>query len=256
MIPEGREGPVADCSAERDAGQQPVRRAYLDVADRLCSLLAAEGYGPGDRIPAEAELVKRLEAGRPLVREALVALQVTGCVEVRTGAGMFLRSLPSDTGIIGIQVDLGPSLVEQLDTRLLVECELVNVATSLITAEEIAHLDHLVDRMAANHPYDDPALGREFHLVLARASRRTLLVAVLESLLDLRQGRMWSVLRENLLTPAHYAQTIIDRRRIVDHLRRGDGYGARHALATMLERIHAVYFESEAAGISLGTAAG
>jgi DNA-binding FadR family transcriptional regulator len=222
----------------------PSRRSYLDVAHRLRTLLTEEGYRPGDRIPAEPVLLPRLGVGRPLLREALVALETIGWLEVRAGAGMYVRDATATPpgGPGGDLPDLGPSPLEQFECRLLVERELARRAALLITAEELDRLEALVDRMEANFPRDDPALGREFLLGLARASRLKLLPAIAEALLDMRDSRMWHGLRDPQLRPEHYRSTVADRRATIAALRDGDGETASRSVAAILERMREVYF--------------
>jgi len=239
--------PPASFQALPKPPAEPVRRTYLDVADRLRALLLADGYQPGDRIPTETALLPRLGVGRPLLREAVVALQNIGWLEVRGGSGMYLRDGEASTQRATTErlPDLGPSPVEQFDSRTVVECELIQRAAAVITREEVDRLESLVDRMEANYPYDDHALGREFLLSIARASRLKLLPAVVEALLDMRENQMWSTLRERLLRPEHYQRAIADRRAIVAALRVGDGHTASNTMASMLRRMRAVYFETQ-----------
>ena len=236
-----------DVHAPSTPPSEPVRRTYLDVADRLRVLLLADGYQPGERIPTETALLPRLGVGRPLLREAVVALQNLGWLEVRGGSGMYLRDggAAVDRATTERMPDLGPSPVEQFDSRIVVECELIQRAAAVITREEVDRLESLVDRMEANYPYDNHALGREFLLGIARASRLKLLPAVVEALLDMRENKMWSTLRERLLRPEHYQRTIADRRAMVAALRVGDGHTASDTMASMLQRMRAVYFETQ-----------
>ncbi|MGO4421667.1 FadR/GntR family transcriptional regulator, partial [Streptomyces sp. MCAF7] len=49
-------------------------------------------YAVGDKLPSEAELCRRLEVSRPVLREALRALQAMGLTASRTGKGTFVIS--------------------------------------------------------------------------------------------------------------------------------------------------------------------
>lgn len=223
-----------------------VRRAYLDVAQRLCALLAEDGFRSGDRIPAEADLMKRLGVGRPLLREAIVALHAGGQLVAKPGAGLFLLDDPRmEWSSAESSPDLGPSIIEQLETRLLVECELVELAAGLITSADLARLEALVAQMQANDPVDDPLLGIEFHVTIARASGRSILAALVEAIFDLRQGPMWRTLRQQMLRPEHYRRTIADRIVILQALKAGDGIAARNAMKTMLEVVRYRFFEEQ-----------
>jgi GntR family transcriptional repressor for pyruvate dehydrogenase complex len=78
---------------------QPVesRRLYLQIADQVRSLIAAGEFTPGSRLPAERELSKRFGVSRPSLREALIALEVQGYVDVRPGSGIIVTKPDSAT---------------------------------------------------------------------------------------------------------------------------------------------------------------
>src|SRR3569623_34716 len=66
------------------------QRLYRQIAGQLRTLIGKGEFKPGARQPAERDLAKQLGVSRPSVREALIALEVEGWVEVRTGAGVFV----------------------------------------------------------------------------------------------------------------------------------------------------------------------
>ena len=59
------------------------KRLYRQIADQLRALIAKGEFVPGARLPAERDLARQLGVSRPSVREALIALEVEGWVEVR-----------------------------------------------------------------------------------------------------------------------------------------------------------------------------
>ena len=79
------------------------RRLYRQIADQLRALIAGGEFAAGARLPAERDLSKQLGVSRPSVREALIALEVEGWVEVRTGSGVYVldrshRAVRADGG--------------------------------------------------------------------------------------------------------------------------------------------------------------
>jgi GntR family transcriptional repressor for pyruvate dehydrogenase complex len=73
---------------------QPIeaRRLYLQIADQVRSLIASGEFPVGSRLPAERELAKRFGVSRPTFREALIALEVEGYVDVRPGSGIIVTA--------------------------------------------------------------------------------------------------------------------------------------------------------------------
>ena len=66
-------------------------RLYKEVAQRMLDDFSKGQYAVGDRLPAERELAIEYEVSRPTVREAVIALEVQGIVEVRLGSGAYLK---------------------------------------------------------------------------------------------------------------------------------------------------------------------
>ena len=67
-----------------------TQRLYRQIADQLRALIAAGEYPLGSRLPPERDLAAQLGVSRPSVREALIALEVEGWVEVRVGSGVYV----------------------------------------------------------------------------------------------------------------------------------------------------------------------
>jgi DNA-binding transcriptional regulator YhcF (GntR family) len=69
------------------------RRLYRQIAEQIRGLIRSGEYRPGARLPPERDLAKQLGVSRPSVREALIALEVEGLVEVRIGSGIYVHAL-------------------------------------------------------------------------------------------------------------------------------------------------------------------
>ena len=106
-----------------EVSSMPVRvssraRLYVQIAYQIRSLIDNGEFPPGSRFPSEREMAKRLGVSRPSVREALIALEVEGYVEVRPGSGILVSNPKGGTG--KFCSDEGP--LEILQTRCLREC--------------------------------------------------------------------------------------------------------------------------------------
>src|ERR1700758_3079561 len=84
------------------------RRLYRQIADQIRTLIRSREFPAGSRLPPERDLARQLGVSRPSVREALIALEVEGLVEVRIGSGIYV--LGSGSGEQGppVQAALGP----------------------------------------------------------------------------------------------------------------------------------------------------
>src|SRR6187397_828788 len=66
------------------------RRLYRQIADQIRALIRSGEFVAGSRLPPERDLAKQLGVSRPSVREALIALEVEGLVDVRIGSGIYV----------------------------------------------------------------------------------------------------------------------------------------------------------------------
>jgi DNA-binding FadR family transcriptional regulator len=95
------ETPASD---RTDAAIPPRRRRYLDVAEEILRSVALGNLRPGDRLPHERDLARRCEASRTTVREALLALELSGVVEIWPGAGCFMTEVSNKAGSLATLV--------------------------------------------------------------------------------------------------------------------------------------------------------
>ena len=66
------------------------KRRFEQVAEQISKLINKGKLKPGMRLLPERELAKQLEISRPTVREAMIALEISGMVEVRVGSGIYV----------------------------------------------------------------------------------------------------------------------------------------------------------------------
>lgn len=225
-------------------------RVYQQIAQQIEGLIHDGEYKPGARLPSEREFSQMFGVSRPSVREAMIALEAAGLVEVRSGNGTYVRTnIDSQIHVSPAEgKDLGPGPLEQFEARMLVEPGLAKLAAQRITKEELAQLEHLITRMGESSYLEGTfkegdSLGREFHVTLAKASRNTVLANLVAALWEMRGSDMWATLRQRVVRPVHRAQAYADRREIVTALRRRDGDMAEEMMIALLEKARARYFD-------------
>ncbi|GAA5160708.1 GntR family transcriptional regulator [Pseudonocardia eucalypti] len=64
---------------------------YQRIAEQLRREIAAGQYKPGERMPAETDLVERFGVSLPTIRQALSVLRAEGLIESRQGKGTFVK---------------------------------------------------------------------------------------------------------------------------------------------------------------------
>jgi GntR family transcriptional regulator len=77
------------------APRRDRRPLVLQLRDELLGLIRDGTFAPGERMPSEWELTRRLTASRGTVREALKLLEQDGVVDVAHGRGRFVSAAGS-----------------------------------------------------------------------------------------------------------------------------------------------------------------
>src|SRR5690242_1061686 len=132
-----------------------TQRLYQQAAQQIRELIARGEFRPGDRLPPERDLARKLGISRPTVREAMVALEIAGLIEIRTGAGIFVSAAaPANGGAearaaTAASFDAGPSPLELLAARRMIEGEIAAEAARLATDEHFAAIGETIDEMKA-----------------------------------------------------------------------------------------------------------
>jgi GntR family transcriptional repressor for pyruvate dehydrogenase complex len=111
-------------------------RLYQTVARALMAAIADGRYPVGRRLPAERELALEFDVSRPTVREAVIALEVRGLVEVRVGSGVYVRRPPEARETPGA----GIGAFELTEARLLFEGEAAALAAVHVTDADLERL--------------------------------------------------------------------------------------------------------------------
>ncbi|MEM6712805.1 MAG: phosphonate metabolism transcriptional regulator PhnF [Pseudomonadota bacterium] len=74
----------------------PRTALWTSIHAALSREIADKHYGPGDKLPTEAQLAERFGVNRHTIRRALAELQSSGLVFARRGAGVFVAQNPTD----------------------------------------------------------------------------------------------------------------------------------------------------------------
>ena len=160
-------------------------RLYVRVARRIENLVSSGEVGAGDKLPSERDLAEMLQVSRPSIREAMIALEVSGVIEVRTGSGIYVadqsRRLSSRVADEGI----GP--FEILEMRLLIEPETCALAAERISDDQLEQLRKIYNEMGrTNGTSEVEAFDSQFHNLIAEASENTAIARTLSWLWLLR----------------------------------------------------------------------
>jgi GntR family uxuAB operon transcriptional repressor len=210
-------------------------RLYRVVANRIQELIREENIKAGERLPSERDLAAKLAVSRASLREALIALELGGIVEVRGGSGVYVseqQEAPADVP------EIGPGPFEVLSARRMIEAEIAAMAAKMATDSAVDAILLAVLEMERNHDNrsSNEQADRNFHLAIARATGNSALVGVIDYLWNQR-GSLWHKLKEHFQTEELRQQTLMDHRKILEAIASHDVAGARGAMRAHLERV-------------------
>jgi DNA-binding FadR family transcriptional regulator len=183
------------------------RRLYRQIADQIRSLIGKGEVAPGARLPAERDLARQLGVSRPSLREALIALEVEGLLDVRVGSGIYVTQAESRGRALEIDGASGP--FEVIRARWMIEGECAALAARNGTAAQLrairkAHADLLREAKRHHNPLD---ADRAFHVAIAEATGNSALELVVQTLWDQRVGPLYRALELKLEYPAMAEET-------------------------------------------------
>jgi DNA-binding FadR family transcriptional regulator len=157
------------------------KRLYHKVAQQIIKLIKDGDFLPGSRLPGERNLAEKFDVSRVTVREAEIALEAKGLIDIRTGSGVYVLDPHMSTSRYLPDV----SAFELTEARSLIESEAAALAATTITDEELDKLDVIVSQMGVEGS-PNGALGhnsdQEFHMTIARATKNQAMVDMVERL--------------------------------------------------------------------------
>jgi len=227
----------------------PPRRLYREIAAQLEELIRSGEFPVGTRLPGERELAKLFGVSRPPVREALLALEIAGLVDVRIGSGVWVLdgAKQSPVGELSSAVDTGePGPFELIKAREILEGEIAALAACVASESDLRGIwetiEQMIDENTRNAVEQDA--DRLFHLRIAAATGNSAFVHLMRFIWEFRYGPMWVKIEEHFLTPQRRAKTVKDHKAIYAAIKARDPEKARAAMHEHLHRVHGEFTKS------------
>ena len=226
------------------------QRLYRQIAEQLRSLIATGEFSVGKRLPAERDLAKQLGVSRPSVREALIALEVEGVIDVRTGSGIYVRAHEAVNGTAATRLrehdpgEWGP--LELMRARELVEGEVAALAARNARRVHIAVISSAVSQMREEAAAGViPRAGDEaFHNAVAQACGNEVLRDTVRGYWNARSGPLFERLGDYFENPAAWDAALVEHSAVLEAIRGHDAAAARLAMQTHLKKAYTRYSAS------------
>jgi DNA-binding FadR family transcriptional regulator len=214
------------------------QRLYRQIAEQIGRAVAAGEFAKGSRLPAERDLARQLGVSRPSLREALIALEVEGVVEVRTGSGIYVldaakRRPPQSKRA---SAEWGP--LQLMRARELVEGEVAALAARHARKADLQLIQDALLQMQ-----DEVAAGRQprhgdeaFHNAIAQASGNEVLCDTVRDYEQARYEPIFTRLGGHFETRASWNAAMREHQAVLDAIRSRDAGAARQAMQHHLKK--------------------
>jgi DNA-binding FadR family transcriptional regulator len=225
------------------------QRLYRQIAEQLRQLMASGEFAVGSRLPAERDLAMQLGVSRPSVREALIALEVEGSIEVRTGSGIYVKNadkLKSEKSkkTNDTPTEWGP--LEVMSARILVESEVAALAAQHAQKSDIVAIRTSLQKMKQQAAQDEiPRQSDEaFHDAIAKACGNSVLLDTVQRFWVARNGPLFARLGDYFEHPASWQAAITEHQAVLDAIEAHNAPAARKAMQKHLRQAHKRYSAS------------
>jgi DNA-binding FadR family transcriptional regulator len=223
------------------------KRLYRQIAEQLRTLMTKGEFKPGARLPAERDLARQLGVSRPSVREALIALEVEGWVEVRTGSGVFVLERTRRANESKKKVppgEWGP--LELIRARRVIEGEIASVAATQAKRKHIQAIQGAIESMEEDTDRGIAPLAgdRAFHTAIAEACGNAVLVETVQTFWDARRGPLFERLGDYFESAPSWRTAIAEHEAVLEAIRAHDPQAARAAMHAHMDKSHSRFTAS------------
>jgi GntR family transcriptional regulator, sialic acid-inducible nan operon repressor len=217
------------------------KKLFEHVAAHLEAQILAGKLRPGDQLPAERDLQARFGVGRPAIREALIALQKAGLLELTNGARARVL-MPTATHIF---TGMAPAVRQILSTdegqrhfqgaRMFFEVGLAREAARSATDADLTSLKGALEANRRAIGDRDRFTGTDiaFHFELPRIARNPVFIALHDQISEwLKEQRVVTLAASGQERVAYEAH-----RAIYDGIAARDPDRAERAMRDHLEQL-------------------
>ncbi|WP_192359813.1 FadR/GntR family transcriptional regulator [Mesorhizobium mediterraneum] len=230
-------------------------RTADEVVQQIESLILEGVLRTGDRLPGERELARRFEVSRPILRDALKALEGRGLLTTRPGGGTHVADVIGQlftkpvTDLISMH---RKAATDYLEYRREIEAVAAEYAARRATLDDLALLDRIMARMDEAHRtgnFDDEAeIDVEFHHAICECAHNIILLHTLRSCYRLLSE---GVFQNRLLVfnvPGAREALLSQHRAIYAAVKAGDPAAARQAAMDHITHVERTMAEAERSG--------
>jgi GntR family uxuAB operon transcriptional repressor len=230
-------------------GRRP--RRFVAVAQQLLEAIHTGALSAGDRLPPDRQLAQDFEISRPTVREALLALELVGVVEIRHGSGVYVVDADARNGAWHRDRWANLSTSALFEARTAVEPKIALLSALRARPADVRGLSAAVTRARAAIRRDANyasfiEIQVQFHHLLATASRSPLLAEINAHLLSIEEHPLWALLNQHALrTREQRSKQVDEHATILTHVKNRDEEAAAEAMRRHITEMGCAVIGSE-----------
>ncbi|MDR1575518.1 MAG: FadR family transcriptional regulator [Treponema sp.] len=216
------------------------------IVENLINLIKSRSLQMGDKLPPERQLCEIIGVSRPILREALKALQVMNIIDIRQGAGAYVKTLEPEDVIehLDIVFHMDSSLYRDLyEARRVLEAAIAEIAAANISDAEIEAIEENIRQAAAHIDDEQLFLKRdlELHEMIMKAAGNRVMPVFMQSinklsLLIRKQSNARPFIRQN---------TIKDHETIIKALKKRDPAKTARAMEQHIANVEKAFLHME-----------
>jgi DNA-binding FadR family transcriptional regulator len=240
--------PAPSPSEERATARLPQlesTRLYRRIAELLETRIDQGLFPAGTFLPPERELAEQLAVSRTSVREALIALEVTGRVAIRQGHGVqVLLGAQRPAAQNPSEADIGP--IQIMEARRVIEPRIAELAAANHRQENLDGMRSAMDLQASatSATSENYRVGdRLFHVEIARASGNPAYEVVVSKLWEYRTKPLFERFERMLLGPDRPGRTAAEHQNIFEAIAAGDATAAGKTMKQHLDAVLSAFIK-------------
>lgn len=237
--------------------QQP--RLYQNIMNKIQEDIQSGLYPVGSKLPPERDLAQQFGVSRTSIREAIIALEIFGIVEVKLSSGVYVLKSQQDNRMTQLNNDISknihplllPHLKEEgsitpfeiLEARLYIEPHLAELAAKHRSNEQLkgikeAFLMNVSDNIEQSR---DHIGDRLFHIRIAEASQNNACIFCLKYLLGQQYTEFFNRM-STLYTPEDMPlRSQHEHQEILAAIQSQNGTAAKDAMRKHLQNVIDVF---------------
>lgn len=229
-----------------------TQKIYQVIFDSIRDSIINGELKAGQKLPPERVLAKRFQVSRTTIREALMVLEISGIIEIKSSEGSFICPIETTTLINDLSAAIIKAednmVYEMLDVRRLIESECAALAAVRASSFNLDRIRHYLDDMANSKDDEEFGLTADlnFHYAVAQAANNTILFDLMKVLVNRMKGTIRATRCYRFSQPNRFEETLNEHKKIYIAISSNNPDRARNLMAK-----HLIDIREEIAIISL-----